>query len=141
PVASGEAQARRRRLLELRLARSRGVAPGTAQALPSSAVPDAAASDADDAAPLTWAQQALWFVDRLAGPSGTYNIAMSARLTGPLRLEVLGRSLQALVERHDSLRTACDDGSGQPVRRAIRDARLALSGERADGHPTAHDAG
>src|SRR5690606_14955142 len=132
PPASGDAQERRRRLLELRLARSRGAAPGIADARLSAPASDAAASDADGVAPLSWAQQALWFVDRLAGPSGTYNIAMSARLAGALRIDALERSLQALVERHDSLRTAFDDDGGQPVQRVIRDAKLALSVERLD---------
>jgi amino acid adenylation domain-containing protein len=120
----------RRRLLELRL---RGAAAAATHTITTSAEPDATA--ADDVAPLSWAQQALWFVDRLAGPGGTYNIAMSARLTGPLRIDVLERSLQALVERHDSLRTAFDDDSGQPVQHVIRDAKLALSVERLEPLP------
>ena len=88
-------------------------------------------------APLSWAQQTLWVFERLFGASDTHNVAMSARLAGPLRIDALERSLQALVERHDALRTAFEDADGQPVQRVIRDARLALSVERLDALPAA----
>ncbi|MCZ2412637.1 MAG: amino acid adenylation domain-containing protein, partial [Burkholderiales bacterium] len=77
-------------------------------------------------APLSYSQEALWFLDRLVGPNGTYNIALSARLAGAIRAETLERALQALVERHDTLRTAFDDRDGEPLQRVVQDATITL---------------
>ncbi|MCL4775588.1 MAG: non-ribosomal peptide synthetase, partial [Burkholderiaceae bacterium] len=95
---------------------------------PAGAVAPAAQTGAGDGtAPLSWAQEALWFIDRLNGPNSVYNVAMSARLAGAPRFDLLERSVQALVERHESLRTAFDDGDGQPVQRIVHDARITLA--------------
>ena len=54
--------------------------------------------------PLSFAQQRLWFLDRLEGKSATYNIVAAVRLDGHLDLQTLERSLETLVARHDSPR-------------------------------------
>jgi hypothetical protein len=55
--------------------------------------------------PASLGQQGLW-VEAHLEPEGTaYNIPVGLRLRGPLRCDVLERGLQAIVERHDSLRT------------------------------------
>ncbi|MET9480180.1 amino acid adenylation domain-containing protein [Streptomyces sp. NPDC006638] len=51
------------------------------------------------------AQQRLWFLSQLRGASQAYNEAMAYRLRGPLDRAVLGRALDALVSRHEALRT------------------------------------
>ncbi len=109
----------RARLLALRIAHARAEA-GAAPDLRS------AESTIGDAAPLSWAQQALWLVDRLTGPNSVYNMAASARLKGPLRVDLLERALQGLVARHESLRTAIEDEDGQPVQRVLPDAPITL---------------
>ncbi|POZ49834.1 non-ribosomal peptide synthetase [Methylovulum psychrotolerans] len=55
--------------------------------------------------PASFAQQRLWFLDRLIGPSGLYNIAWAIRLDGVLDVPALQHSLDALVDRHEALRT------------------------------------
>lgn len=55
---------------------------------------------------LSFAQEGLWFLDKLCGPSGLYNVARALRMHGSLDLERLERCVQALVSRHESLRTA-----------------------------------
>src|SRR4051812_8765626 len=65
-----------------------------------------------DFIPLSFAQQRLWFLDQLEPNSPLYNIRTLARITGRLDTAILKRALNAIVARHEILRTriVCQDG-------------------------------
>src|SRR6266436_3324509 len=54
-------------------------------------------------APLSFAQQRLWFLDQLVPNSPVYNISESLRIEGPLDIPVLEQSLKEIIRRHESL--------------------------------------
>ena len=64
---------------------------------------------------LSFAQQRLWFFDQLEPGLPAYNIPAAIRLKGPLDLAALERSLNEIVERHESLRTTFGKVAGQPT--------------------------
>ncbi|MBV9774815.1 MAG: amino acid adenylation domain-containing protein, partial [Gemmatimonadetes bacterium] len=65
--------------------------------------------------PLSFAQQRLWVVDRLEPGSAAYHLPSALRLRGPLDTAALRASLDALVARHESLRTTFAERGGVPV--------------------------
>ena len=64
--------------------------------------------------PLSFAQQRLWFLDRLEPQQGVYNIPRAVRLRGVLNVEALRRALDVIVERHEALRTTFASLDGVP---------------------------
>ncbi|KUH89631.1 non-ribosomal peptide synthetase [Mycobacterium sp. GA-1999] len=75
--------------------------------------------------PLSYAQQRLWFIDQLQGPSPVYNMATALRLSGGLDVEALHAALADVVCRHESLRTLFVAPEGLPQ-------QLVIPPERAD---------
>ena len=80
----------------------------------------------DQALPLSFAQQRLWFLDQLEPDNPLYNIPWALRVSGNLKVEALEQSLNAIVERHETLRTTFVAGKDEPAQRIAPHARLAL---------------
>jgi amino acid adenylation domain-containing protein len=67
------------------------------------------------ALPLSFAQERLWFVDRLEPGSAVYNVPVAWRLGGALDEAALERALGEIVRRHEALRTVFAEAGGSPV--------------------------
>ena len=67
--------------------------------------------------PLSYNQRALWFIYQTAPESPTYNVAFTARIRSALDIGALRFALQALVDRHSSLRTTYTTDDGKPIQK------------------------
>jgi acyl-CoA synthetase (AMP-forming)/AMP-acid ligase II/acyl carrier protein len=66
-------------------------------------------------APLSFAQERLWFLDQMEPGSPAYNRPANFRLTGQLNAKALELSLSEIIRRHEALRTRFVVESGKPV--------------------------
>jgi non-ribosomal peptide synthetase component F/acyl carrier protein len=65
--------------------------------------------------PLSFAQQRLWFIDKLSSGNTVYNIQVAVRLIGRLEHQALERALNEIIKRHEVLRTSFSISDGVPV--------------------------
>ena len=95
-----------RALLEKRL-RGTGTATAPARNIPR--------RPADRKVPLSFAQERLWFLDQLVPENSILNCTDSLRFCFSLEADLLQRSLNEIVRRHESLRTTFQVMDGEPV--------------------------
>lgn len=85
--------------------------------------------------PLSYAQEQLWFLDRFQPGSDFYNVAVAWRLTGPLDVSRLSRSLQEVMRRHEVLRTCFVTAEDGAPRQKVVSAGIELRLSQVDlGH-------
>ncbi len=80
--------------------------------------------------PCTFAQERLWFLDQLTGPTGAYNMPLGTRIRGALDVDALESAVREVVRRHNALRTTFADEAGKPFMVVSDEPRLEL--ERLD---------
>jgi amino acid adenylation domain-containing protein len=68
-------------------------------------------------APLSFNQRPLWFIDQLGASGRAYNYPEALRLFGTLNVGALVRSINAIVQRHEILRTTYASENGEPFQR------------------------
>jgi amino acid adenylation domain-containing protein len=86
-------------------------------AQPDEVLPAIVRRSDSDAAPLSFAQQRLWFLQQLEPESPAYHITRTLRLQGPVNCEALQQAFTTILERHEALRTCfvATDGIPQQV--------------------------
>jgi amino acid adenylation domain-containing protein/non-ribosomal peptide synthase protein (TIGR01720 family) len=100
--------------------------------------PLVAASRDEQLPPLSFSQQRLWVLEQLLPGDAAYNIPVALELSGTLDVESLRRAFEAVVHRHEVLRTTFAMGpDGQPVQVIHPPARFALPLEDLSSLPEA----
>lgn len=76
--------------------------------------------------PLSYAQQRLWFLDKLEPHSAAYNIPFGMRINGKVDIDALRKALDKLIVRHESLRTTIKTVDGEASLKIIDQLRCDL---------------
>lgn len=76
---------------------------------------------------LSSAQEQLWFHEQLNPDSSTYNSTTAFRLRGKLDHTALESAFQAIVDRHEALRTIFTSGHDGPRQRVLQRLNLRLT--------------
>ncbi|PPB80692.1 non-ribosomal peptide synthetase, partial [Mycetohabitans endofungorum] len=82
-------------------------------------LPEIAPVSREGSLPLSFAQQRLWFLAQLDGVSDTYHIPLALHVRGPLDRAAWQQALDALLARHEALRSTFVSVDGQPQVRLL----------------------
>jgi len=91
-----------------------------------SALPEVTAVDRTGSLPLSFAQERMWFLERLEPAAGVYNMPVRIRLRGRVNVEALRRALEYVVHRHEALRTIIREEGDDAVQVVQPPARFDL---------------
>ncbi|GER90128.1 hypothetical protein KDW_42900 [Dictyobacter vulcani] len=80
--------------------------------------------------PASFGQERLWLLNQLEPENTAYNLLVTLKLKGPLDISALNQSLNALVQRHETLRTSLVMQDGQLMQSIA--AELAVPIEQID---------
>lgn len=80
----------------------------------------------NEPAPLSFAQQRLWFLEHLLPGTHVYNMTEVVRLTGRLNIQALEQSLREILRRHETLRTSFVAVDGQPFQVIAPELNIAV---------------
>ena len=94
---------------------------GSVESVNTTRIPKRASGET---APLSFAQERLWFLDQLAPESVAYNICIPFRITGRLNVSALEQTINEIVRRHEVLRTTFVAIHGRPVQRIASSLKL-----------------
>nr|WP_274518884.1 non-ribosomal peptide synthetase [Tumebacillus flagellatus] len=75
---------------------------------------------------MSFGQQRLWVLEQIMPGSSVYNVPIAFRLTGDLNIDALAQSLQAVVDRHEVLRTIFVEQEGEGVQLILPTMELPL---------------
>ncbi|WP_071187591.1 SDR family NAD(P)-dependent oxidoreductase [Trichormus sp. NMC-1] len=67
--------------------------------------------------PLSYGQQAMWFLWQLAPENGFYNVAFTCRICSYVNVATLQKTFQTLIERHPQLRSSFPKQGNKPVQK------------------------
>ncbi len=81
----------------------------------SSDTPPLVPVERGNTAPLSFAQQRLWFISQMEPDNPVYNIPMAMGLEGKLDLDALQKSVNRIITRHETLRSRFRHEGGKPV--------------------------
>ncbi|MDK2126025.1 non-ribosomal peptide synthetase [Parachitinimonas caeni] len=79
-----------------------------------------------DVLPLSTSQRQLWFLDQLAPGNPFYNNPAAIGLRGQLDVAALERALNAVIARHESLRTRFSEGGSEPLQTVLPALHLVM---------------
>ncbi|HEX8431324.1 MAG TPA: amino acid adenylation domain-containing protein, partial [Longimicrobium sp.] len=93
----------------------------------------------DGSLALSFAQQRLWFLEKLNDLGSTYHVPSRLRMHGELDRDALGRALDRIVARHETLRTTFAVVGSEPEQRIApaAESRFHLVDHDLSGHPDA----
>jgi len=77
--------------------------------------------------PLSFSQQRLWVLDRLAPGNTSYNVPMALRLKGKIHIPVFEWALNEMIRRHESLRTLFTMENETPVQVILTEFHLRVN--------------
>ncbi|HEY2850501.1 MAG TPA: amino acid adenylation domain-containing protein [Gemmatimonadaceae bacterium] len=77
--------------------------------------------------PLSFVQQQMWLIDQLAPGNPAYNLARGVRLRGRLDIAALEAAFNAVIRRHEILRTTFAAEGGEPFQLVHREFKIRIS--------------